>query len=711
MTELFPFRDPSLPFADRVKDLISRLTLGEKVSQMSHPAKAIPRLDIPAYNYWSESLHGIARNGRATVFPQVIGLAATWNRDLVYRIASAIGDEGRAKYHEVIRRKGTSGQYQGLTFWSPNINLFRDPRWGRGQETWGEDPVLTGEMGAAFVNGLQGDHPRYLKAAACAKHFAVHSGPEKDRHTFNAVISRNDLYNSYLPAFRKLVMEAKVEAVMGAYNRTLGEPCCASNLLLKDILRGKWGFDGHVVSDCGALSDIHATHKITRDAVESAALALKAGCDLGCDCVFDNLPEAVERGLVDESDIDQALERTLMTRFKLGLFDPPDMVPFSSTPMSVVGCESHRALARQAACQSIVLLKNKGNILPVNDQVSSIFITGPGAANIDILLGNYNGLSESLVSFVEGIVSRVPEGVKVEYRPGCQWVSPNSPSINWSIEEASSSDIAIVCLGTTPMMEGEEGESIIAESVGDRKDIDLPAVQLNFIKQLANRGAKIILVLSGGSPIGLAEVVDLVQAIVLVWYPGEEGGNALADILFGEVPPSGKLPVTFPASTSQLPCFDDYDMSQRTYRYANVEPLYPFGFGLGYTQFQYTDLSLERHEISVNQSLEVSVTVANCGKVTNEEIVQLYLSHLESSEQAPKHSLIGFQRIKLLAGERQRFDFLITSQMIGLYDLDGNFVIPTGQCRIEIGGCSPGKRGQELGAPQPLQAVFTIVSL
>ena len=708
MTEIFPFQDLSLPFSERVRDLISRLTLDEKISQMNHPAKAIPRLGIPAYNYWSEALHGVARNGRATVFPQAIGMAATWNRDLIQRIASTIGDEGRAKYHEVMRRKGTSGIYQGLTFWSPNINLFRDPRWGRGQETWGEDPYLTGEMGSSFVRGLQGDHPRYLKAAACAKHFAVHSGPEKDRHTFNAVVSRQDLYTTYLPAFKKLVTEAKVEAVMGAYNRTLGEPCCASQLLLTDILRGEWSFEGHVVSDCGALSDIHNSHKVTRDAAESAALALKAGCDIGCDCVYDSLEEAIRRGLIRETDIDQALSRTILTRFKLGLFDPPEMVPYSSTPMSVVGCDQHRALARQAARQSMVMLKNKGNILPVGKQVNSIFVTGPGAASLDILLGNYNGLSDSLVSLMEGLTSRVPEGIKMEYRPGCQWVAPNSQALNWATYEAGSSDITIACMGTAPTMEGEEGESILTTNSGDRSDIGLPAVQVNFIKQMAAHDAKIILVLSGGSPIALREVEDLVEAIIFVWYPGQEGGHALADVLFGEVSPSGKLPVTFPCSLDQLPPFEDYSMAQRTYRYSDAEPLFPFGFGLAYTQFAYSILELEKNIIHSGENLQASLVVTNTGSMAGEEVVQVYLGTPQTSLPAPKYSLVEFQRVTLQPGEEKHISFTITPQMMSIFDLDGKLTQEPGLYHIEIGGCSPGKRGQELGAPRPARAEFTV---
>lgn len=708
MSENWNFLDPSRSISSRVKDLIARLTITEKVSQMSHPAKAIPRLHIPAYNYWSEALHGVARNGRATVFPQVIGMAATWNRDLIFQVASAIGDEARAKYHEVMRRQGYSDRYQGLTFWSPNVNIFRDPRWGRGQETWGEDPYLTGEMGSAFVRGLQGDHHRYLKAAACAKHFAVHSGPEKDRHIFNAIPSLQDLFATYLPAFQKLVTEAKVEAIMGAYNRTLNEPCCASRFLLGEILRGEWGFEGHVVSDCGALSDIHKTHKATQGAIESAALALKAGCDIGCDTVYEKLLEGIQRGLVCEADIDKAIARTLLTRFKLGMFDPPEMVPYSSIPLSVVGCEEHRNLARLAAEQSIVLLKNQGSILPIGEQIKSIFITGPGAANLDVLLGNYNGLSDAYTSFLEGIIAQVPEGIKVEYRPGCQWVTPNTKEVNWAVYEAGECDLTIACMGSAPMMEGEEGEAILSDDCGDRSDINLSAVQSDYIKRLASQGAKIILVLSGGSPIALGEIEKLVQAIVFVWYPGEVGGRALAKVLFGDYSPSGKLPITFPRSINQLPPFSDYSMRQRTYRYSNAEPLFPFGFGLGYTNFRYGNLRLDNQEVRKGQEILTNLTIRNIGEAFGEEVVQVYISLLNASVPVPKYNLVNFQRVALHPGEERSLHFAITPDMMSYYDLQGKPRLENSQIKIEIGGCSPGTRGRKLGAPSPLCAEFTV---
>ena len=510
------------------------MTLEEKLGQLVFNAPGIPRLGIPSYNWWGEALHGIARNGRATVFPQAIGMAATWDPALIQRVASAIADEGRAKYHATLRRYGETGHYQGLTFWSPNINIFRDPRWGRGQETWGEDPYLTGEMGAAFVRGLQGNHPRYLKAAACAKHYAVHSGPESKRHEFNAEVSRRDLYTTYLPAFKKLVTEAKVEAVMGAYNRTNGEACCASQLLLVDILRGEWGFSGHVVSDCWALNDLHTTHGVTSDPAESAALAVRRGCDLECGQTFDFLSVALHRGLLDESDIDRAVTRIYTTRFKLGMFDPQEEVPFSSTPESVINCDAHRQLAYEAALKSIVLLKNENDILPLRD-LRSLYVLGPTAANAEVLMGNYYGISESLTTLIEGVAARLPEGVRLEYRPGTLLLHvPASPS-PWTTMDASRSDVVIACMGLSPQMEGEEGDAIESPVNGDRTEIGLPAVQADYLRLLKTNGARLVLVLTGGSAIALGDVADLADAILFVWYPGQEGGRALADVLFGFV--------------------------------------------------------------------------------------------------------------------------------------------------------------------------------
>ncbi len=702
------YLDTSLSFSDRVKELIKLLNLDEKVGLISYTGKGIPRLGIPAYNYWSEALHGVARNGRATVFPQAIGLAATWDREIIFKVAVAISDEGRAKYHQALRRNGFTEQYQGLNFWSPNVNIFRDPRWGRGQETWGEDPFLTGEMASAFVKGMQGDGPKYLKTAACAKHFAVHSGPERERHTFNAIISRRELYDTYLPAFKKLVQDADVEAVMGAYNRTLGEVCCASKLLIEDILRGEWEFQGHFVSDCGALSDFHLSHKVTKDAAESAALAIEHGCDLGCDHVFDEIPEAIRRGLITEADVDRALERVLLTRFKLGMFDPPQDVPYASIPASVIGSDKHREFAYRAATESIVLLKNKNNILPIQPSVRKIFVTGPNATSTEVLLGNYYGFNERMITLLEGITGRIPEGMGMEYTSGAMLKHPREIKETWAPGMALSSDLAIVCGGFSSFLEGEEGESLLSPQNGDRSSISLPVSQINYIKELAISGTKIVLVLTGGSPIALGEIEDLVDAILFIWYPGMEGGKAVADVLFGDVSPSGKLPITFPRSLDQLPPFDDYSMDRRTYRYMREEPLYPFGFGLSYSKFVYQNLNIDNRSINPGDSLHINFELINYGDRPASEIVQFYLSDIEASTTVPLNRLIGFERIDLLAGEKKEVEFLITSEMMSFYDDDGNITLEPGEFRLEIGGCSPGKRGQDLGAPKPVSAIYEL---
>lgn len=709
MNESTPlYLDPTQPRIERVRDLIARLTLAEKIGLMTNNAQGVPHLGLPAYNYWSEALHGVARNGRATVFPQAIGMAATWDSDLIHRVASAIGDEGRAKYHAALRRKGHTDIYQGLTFWSPNVNIFRDPRWGRGQETWGEDPYLTGEMGAAFVRGLQGDDPNYMKAAACAKHYAVHSGPEKLRHVFNVDPSKRDLYATYLPAFKKLVVEAKVEAVMGAYNAVYGAPCNASSFLLDEVLRQDWGFEGHVVSDCGALSDIHQHHHYTADVVESAAAALKAGCDLSCICTYDHLGEAIQRGLIQETDIDQALERTLGTLFKLGLFDPAENVPYAATPMSVVGCQAHQQLAYEAAVKSVVLLKNNQSVLPLGDKIRSIAVVGPNAGTVDVLLGNYYGISDHLTTLLEGIAGAVPEGVRIEFRHGTLLTETSSNPTNWSLHEAAAADVTIACMGISPLLEGEEGESLLTPEAGDKTQLELPKVQIEYLKQLSVVGAKVVLVLFGGSPIALGEVADWVEAVVQVWYPGQEGGRAVADVLFGKAAPSGKLPITFPKATGQLPPFEDYTMTERTYRYATWEPQFPFGFGLGYTQFAYSDLKLPQDLLSSGESLSFSVTVSNTGANAGEEVVQVYLSDLAASTVVPFQNLAAFRRVTLQPGESQTLQFTLDPSALMLVDDEGQSKLEPGAFRLTVGGCAPGPRGLALGAPQPVSVEFKV---
>jgi len=704
------YLDPSYPREERVRDLLSRLTLQEKISLMPNQARAVPRLGIPAYDYWSEALHGVARNGKATVFPQAIGLGATWDSDLLKRIATAISDEGRAKYHSTLKRRGAISQYAGLHYWSPNLNLNRSGGlWGRGQETYGEDPCLIGELGVAFIKGLQGDDPRYLKTAACAKHYAVHSGPEALRHGFGVHPSKRDLYNTYLPAFKKAVQEAKVEAVMGAYNAVYGVPCNASEFLLNHTLREEWGFAGHVVSDCGAITDIHKNHKYTKDAAESAAVAIKAGCDLSCDHVYyDSIGEAIERGLLTEADVDQALARTLESRFKLGMFDPDEMVPYAQIPMSVVDCPEHRQLAYEAAVKSVVLLKNKNNVLPISPDTSSVCVVGPNAASINALLGNYYGFNGNMVTVLEGITDTIPTGMGMEYHPGMNLTDPGATSENWSLYMAASAGLTIACMGISPLMEGEEGEALLAEKGGDRTSIELPAAQIEYLRRLNMMGAKVVLVLFGGSPVALGEAEDLVEAIIHVWYPGEEGGHAVADILFGNATPSGKLPITFAKSTSQVPPISDYNMDGRTYRYATAEPLYPFGFGLSYTQFQYSSLKLAKQTVQAGESLPVSLTVTNTGKVEGEEVVQVYLSDLEASIEVPQAALVAFQRVALKPGESRDLSFTISTEMMMFYNDEGKQVLEPGAFRVTIGGCSPSQRGVDLGAPEPVSAQFTV---
>ena len=702
------YLDTSLSLEERVRDLISRMTLEEKVSQMLNECQAIPRLGIPAYNYWSEGLHGVVGNGRATVFPQAIGLAATWDTDLMFRVATAISDEGRAKYHTALQRQGYTIQLQGLTFWSPNINIFRDPRWGRGQETYGEDPFLTGELGVVFVRGMQGDDPKYLKTAACAKHFAVHSGPEKDRHVFNARVSLRDLNDTYLPAFKRLVQGAQVEAVMGAYNRVNGEPACASPFLLEETLREKWQFKGHVVSDCWALTDIHANHKVAADAVEAAAMALKAGCDISCGVTYDRLDEAIQRGLVTEADIDRALSRTLLTRFKLGIFDPPEMVPYASIPQSVICSPKHRRLAREAAVKSIVLLKNKANILPIRPDVKRISIVGPNATSIEALLGNYNGYNESLSTLMEGIIGRAPEGVRVGYHMGVPLHQAAINPLDWTTGDAAASDLTIACMGYSSLLESEEGDAILSADKGDRSDIGLPPAQVDFVKKLVISGARVVLVLCGGGAIALGELEEMVEAVVFVWYPGQAGGQALADILFGDVSPSGKLPVTFPKSTDQLPPFDDYCMEGRTYRYSTAEPLYPFGFGLSYTRFEFSDLKLTANRIAAGKLLSFSVTLKNVGAMDADEVVQVYLSDPEASVPVPIHKLVGFRRVHVSAGKSKTVRFSLPSEVMLFVDANGDQKLEPGQFRLTVGSCSSGPRGMALGAPESVNAIFTI---
>jgi beta-glucosidase len=686
------YLNPSLPLDARIKDLVSRLTLEEKISQLGYNSPSIARLNIPAYNWWNEALHGVGRSGTATIFPQAIGLAATFDEALAKQEATAISDEARAMFNAAIK-KGYHMQYGGLTFWTPNINIFRDPRWGRGQETFGEDPFLTSVIGVAFVKGLQGDHPKYLKTAACAKHYAVHSGPEKLRHEFNAVASMKDLWDTYLPAFKALV-DAKVEAVMCAYNRTNDEPCCSNTYLLQDVLRDKWQFKGHVVTDCWALSDYINGHKIVSTNAEASAMAIKKGVNLECGNSFPGLNDAVKQGLVTEKEIDGALSVLLRTRFKLGLFDPASANPYNKLPPTIVNSAKHRQLARTAAQKSVVLLKNNG-VLPLKDDLKKYFVTGPNATSIEALIGNYYGTNDNLVTILEGLSAQIKTGSQLQYRQGILLDRPNAGTIDWTTGNAKNADATIVVLGISGLMEGEEGESIASPYFGDRLDYNLPAHQLQFLRKLKeNNKQPVIAVVTGGCPMNLSEVHDIADAVLMAWYPGEEGGNAIADIIFGKVSPSGRLPITFPKSLDQLPAYEDYSMKGRTYRYMTAEPMYPFGFGLSYTDFAYTNLKTSNLPAG---NVEVEVKVSNTGKFKGEEVVQLYITH-ENKEDAPLYALKGFKRMLLSPGTSATTKFILTREMLSIVNEKGETEYASGRIRINVGGSLPGKRSKELGA-------------
>jgi beta-glucosidase len=716
-TDKLPFYNTSHSIEQRVEDLISRLTIEEKANQMMHNTSAIERLGILPYSYWNEALHGVGRSGVATVFPQAIGLGATFDKDLAFRVSSAISDEARA-LHNAAKAKGYNMQYGGLTFWTPNINIFRDPRWGRGQETYGEDPYLTASLGSSFVKGLQGNNPKYLKTAACAKHFAVHSGPEKLRHEFNAEATPKDLWETYLPAFQALV-EADVEVVMCAYNSTNGAPCCSNKYLITDVLRNQWQFKGHVVSDCWAIQDLYTPkekggHGVVKTEAEAAALAVKSGVSLNCGNSYEALPEAVTLGLISVKEIDEQLRILLKTRFKLGLFDPMGSNPYDAISIDVVGNDAHRALAREVAHKSIVLLKNNG-ILPLKNDLPKYFITGPNAANVEILLGNYHGVSNNMVTLLEGVANAVDPASQLQYRQGAMLNQSAVNPIDWASGNAANSDATIVVLGISSLLEGEEGESLASPTAGDRLDYDLPKNQIDYLQNLRKAADKdpnnkkpIIAIITGGSPMNLAKVHELADAVLLVWYPGEEGGTAAADILFGKVAPSGKLPITFPKSLSQLPPYEDYSMKGRTYKYMNEDPLYPFGFGLGYTHFSYGQLKANNNKISKKDTIVLSIRVTNSGKFKSDEVVQLYVSDLVASVTVPNFQLTDIKRISLEAGETKEVVFELSPKAFEIVKNDGSRTIESGDFKIYIGGSSPMKRSFELGAPKMAEMLITV---
>ena len=863
-TERFPFQNPSLPIEQRVDDLISRMTLEEKALQMQHTAPAIPRLGIPSYDWWNEALHGVARSGYATVFPQAIGMAATWNTDLIHREAETIATEARAKYHQA-QQEGNHSIYYGLTFWSPNINIFRDPRWGRGQETYGEDPFLTGELGLAFVTGLQGNNPKYLKTVATPKHYAVHSGPELERHGFNVDVVPRDLEDTYLPAFRATVVDGRAESIMCAYNAVDGLPACASDFLLQKILRDDWGFRGYVTSDCGAVRDITTGHHYTPDDEHGSAVAVRAGTDTTCGNEYVALVKAVRDRLIKESEIDTAVKRLFTSRMRLGMFDPPEMVPFSRIPMSEVISPKHRELSLQVARESMVLLKNQDGILPLKPSVKRIAVIGPNAESLVALEGNYNGVPSHPVLPVDGLRKQFAGKTEVLYAQGSAYVAElpvpvpstvfhtasataapglkaeyfantdfsgkpalvrNDPQIQfdwnaaspasgipmkafavrWSgvltppgpgdytfgisqphcypcgnhesfrvylddklmtsftqenqrptvppfqvhfadakphnfrleythrsplfgagltlvwqppaevlraeaVKAAERADVTVAFVGLSPELEGEEMRiQVEGFRGGDRTDITLPRVQQDLLEALSATGKPLVVVLMSGSALAVNWADQHAAAILEAWYPGEEGGTAIAETIAGANNPGGRLPVTFYKSVDQLPPFEDYRMENRTYRYFKGDPLYPFGHGLSYTSFKYSDLRLGATKLRPNENLRVAVTVQNTGGRPGDEVVQLYVRDLKASVPVPIRSLAGLRRVHLSAGEKMQVEFALTPRQMSLIDQDGRRVVEPGEFKIEVGGKQPGFHGTaDASTTSVLSAEFEVI--
>ncbi len=834
----FPFLNPTLSVEERVDDLVSRMTLQEKIDQLNYEAPAIEHLGVPAYNYWNECLHGVARSGLATVYPQAIGMAASFDSDLFFDVAEAISIEGRAKYN-YFRKEDKRGIYQGITFWTPHINIFRDPRWGRGMETYGEDPFLTGKLAVQFINGIQGDDPNYLRAVATAKHFAVHSGPEPDRHSFNADVSEFDLWNTYLPAFKMAIEDADVASVMCAYNRFRNKACCASDLLLQDILRNQWKFDGYVVTDCWALLDFYKEghHEIVTSETQAAALAFKEGSDLNCGSVSPYLAEAVDSGFITEAEIEIPLKRVLTSRFKMGMFDPENMVSFNEIPHSVVDSEEHQQLALKMTEKSMVLLKNEKNMLPLSKELKNVAVIGPNADDVEVLLANYNGIPSNPVTPLQGIKDMLPNadvkyalgarhaedlpvmkaipaeflftdetmtqsGLQGEYFDNTEWegeplytridetvdfywwdkapfedMDEDNFSVRWTgvivpqetgkyaigaqgyyayqlfldgerlinyktnhhalkkyefveleagkpyevkieyydthgeaemrlmwekprdnllaeaVEIAKDADVVIMCMGLSPRLEGEEMPvRVEGFDGGDRVIIGLPEVQTELMKVINALGKPVVLVLMNGSAVEINWADENIPAILEAWYPGQAGGTAIANVLFGEHNPAGRLPLTFYKSVNDLPAFDNYDMLGRTYRYFEGEPLYPFGFGLSYTAFDYDEPVLTASTIKAGESTTLTVSVTNSGELAGDEVIQLYIKDLDSKEQRPIKTLRGFSRTKFAAGETKDISFEIGAEQLQFYNVEKKqYTVEPGRYKIMVGKSSMDK--------------------
>lgn len=693
-------------YRKRAQELVAQMTLEEKVSQTLYNAPAIERLGIPAYNWWNEALHGVARAGTATVFPQAIGVAATFDEDLAGAMAEVIAEEGRAKYNAQ-KKAGDRDIYKGLTFWAPNVNIFRDPRWGRGQETYGEDPYLTSRLGVRFVEGLQGDDPGYMKTAACAKHFAVHSGPESLRHSFDAKASKQDMYETYLPAFKACVQEAKVEAVMGAYNRTNGEPCCGSKTLLQDILRDEWGFEGHVVSDCWAVMDFHENHKITKSEKESAAMAMNNGCDLNCGCAFRSLRDAVKGGYVEESRLDEAVTRLMETRLKLGMFEEEGTVPFDSISYDRVDTPQNRALNLKIAEKSLVLLKNENNLLPLDlEKIGAIGVIGPNAASRKALVGNYEGTASRYVTVLEGIQDYVGDRARVFYSEGCPLYGDKTSGLTAAGDRLSevkavceASDVVVAVMGLDADIEGEQGDAGNEFASGDKPDLNFPGLQPEVLRIAAESGKPVILVSLTGSAMAFAWEDAHIPAILQAWYPGAQGGHAVARVLFGESCPEGKLPVTFYRTMEELPEFTDYSMKGRTYRYMQQDALYPFGYGLSYTRFELGEAKALQENIEAGGCVQLDVSIQNTGAMAGGQTVQVYVKALR--EGTPNPQLKGLKKVFLKPGEETRVTIFLPDTAFALYDEEGRRMLEAGEYAVFVGMQQPDGRSEALTGQKP----------
>jgi beta-glucosidase len=684
-----------LPVEERVEDLISRMTIEEKISQLYNISTEIERLNIPRYDWRNEALQGVAFVDISTIFPQAIGMAATFNEKLIESVASAIGDEARARHHEYCRRDKRV-RWTGITFSTPNINIVRDPRWGRCQETFGEDPYLTSRMGVAFCKGLQGSHPKYLKTSAEPKHFAVHSGPEKDRHRMDIHVSKKDLYETYLPAFKVCIQEANAQGIMSAYHRLYGVPCSASTYLLQEILRDEFGFDGYIISDGGAIRDIHKYHKVAEDYSEAAAMALKAGCDIlnpmdimttvKLNRLKKSVLKAIKDGKLTEEVIDIALKRTLSVRFKLGMFDPPELVPYTKIPYDIINSKKHRELARKCAQETIVLLKNEKNILPLDiNLIESIALIGPTANNLEAMYyPHYYTNPPEIITILEGLQKKIKNKIKINFAKGCELTRP-ADDWNQAIEFSQSSDVIIVVLVLTGNLEGEEGY-VIGELTGDRTHLRIPKIQEKLLKELEQIDKPLILILSTGSAVATSQNSS---AILEAWYSGCEGGNAIADVIFGDYNPAGRLPLTFYNSIKQLLDYRDYSMENRTYRYYKGEILYPFGYGLSYSNFLYENLQISQDIIREKDNVEIKVDVLNKGPYSGDEVVQVYLSRNDLPYRVPIHELKAFKRIHIKKDHKKQISFNLEPSRFKNVNEQGDLLLEPGIVEISIGGGQP----------------------